>query len=228
MPKGNSGHGGHHGDIGGGDTLSSTSYYTFTFSSDNASVNSMARVNTTSTGSTNSKALDVSSDTFATTVGTNDLGTQSVVSVEQTHADTRSSDLRVYNDQDGDSHYSETFDLHVAVSSDNHLRQHQLTFNSDGSIATDAVLCRNTWQNDAISSTEVYTQVTLGSDTYVVKTESTTTGYNFAILRDDNGDGVWTEVAGGHSTGTYIDATTGTLNLVGIQTYLAAADGITG
>ena len=62
----------------------------------------------------------------------------------------------------------------------------------------------------------------------MVKTETERNGIEFTLLRDDNGDGIWTQIAEGETTGLHIDNATGTIDLVGIQAYLASADTIVG
>lgn len=213
---------------------------TFTFSADNTTVESMT------VGSTaNGRTMDISNSTFETTTGTNDLGVNAVISVEETHSGGRSTDTRIFQDQDGDGQYSASFDIRVATvaattstttttttttaPSAPPLHQHEFTFNADGSIASDTLLFHNQSRSDAIEANEVYVHTTLGSDSYVVKTVAETNGgYHFEVFRDDNADGVWSEIACGHSSGNLIDASTGSVTLVGIQDYLASADLIVG
>lgn len=198
--------------------------YTFTFSADLTTVEGMNRVVGSST-----RAVNITGSTFETIVGTNDLGVQAVVSVEQTRADTRASDARIYSDTDGDGNYAETFDIHVAAAAAMRLPQHQFTFASDATVLTDQVLHRGQWRSETIDSNEVLQRLTLGGETYVVRTEQESSGeYHFEIFRDDNGDGTWTGIARGESSGTYIDTATGALSLVGVQDYLSVADGIVG
>lgn len=211
----------------------------FTFSADNSTVESMTLGSTA-----NSRTMNISNSTFETTTGTNDLGVNAVISVEETHTGPRSNDTRIFQDQDGDGQYTASFAIHVATvagtastttttsttpPSAPPMPQHQFTFNADGSIASDTIQLRNMSRVDAIESNEVYVQTTLGGDSYVVKTVAETNGgYHFEVFRDDNADGTWSEIASGHSSGTYIDASTGSVSLVGIQDYLASADLIVG
>lgn len=191
----------------------------FTFSADNASV----LTKTTATG----KTLDTSKSTFVTTTGTNDLGATAVISVTETRTMTNSVMTETYTDQDGDGNYTETFDLNVATSLGKNT--HQFTFNTDGSIATDTIVCNSRTKTDTIDSNEVYQQVVLGADTYITKTTAMTDGsFVFQLFRDDNADGSWSEVAGGHTTGTNIDTTANAISITGIQTLLSTADSLIG
>lgn len=199
--------------------------YTFTFSNDLQTVEGMSRVTDSTT-----QVLDLTGSIFETIVGINDLGVQAVLSVEQTRTATRSSDVRIYSDSDGDGKYVEDFDLHVATTATPRLPQHQFTFADDGSVLTDQRLHHGQWSSETIDSTEeVYQHLTLDGETYVVKTVQDSDGdYHFEILRDDNGDGIWTGIARGESSGVYVDTAADRLNLVGVQEYLSAADSIVG
>lgn len=228
---GQGGHGGHGGSGGMGGKFAGSQNFSFTFSTDNADVLSLSRV---AADGTSSRTLDISASTFVTTVGTNDLGSSAVVAVAETRTDTNAVTTRTYTDQDGDKLYTESFDLRVLTATDTRTPLHTFTFNTDGTIATDTWTCGTGTRSETIDSNEHYAKVTLGSDTYVTKTTSvtSTTGtassYFFEVFRDDNADGSWTQVACGHSSGTDIDTTAGTVSLTGIQTLLAASDAITG
>lgn len=216
---------------GDGHAHGGASTFTFTFSSDSQTVQSMSQVRSTAT-----QAIDITGSTFQTTVGVNDLGATAVTAVAQTQVKTNETETRIYKDMDGDGQYSNAFGIDVvtvtptSTSTTTALtpRSHQFTFNTDGTVATDSFQHRGTWTADAITTNEVYSHVTLNGDSYVVKTTSGTAGYCFEIFQDDNADGVWSEIAHGQSAGDNIDTATGTVNLVGIQSYLAAADAVIG
>lgn len=231
MAKNHSGHGpanpdqsragGGHGPKAGHDD--GNSYATFTFSADKTKVESMTLGN-----SAGGKEVDIAASSFKTTVGTNDLGATAVIGVEETRSTELGAATRIYKDTDGDGQYNESFGIRVAASDNLPLRQHEFTFNADGTIASDSARQRDQWREDAIQSNEVYARLALGDDSYVVKTVADAKGYHFEVFRDDNADGIWTEIASGHSAGDFIDTTSGTVNLVGIQDYLAAAAQIVG
>jgi len=70
--------------------------------------------------------------------------------------------------------------------------------------------------------------VTLDGVDYVVKTEQERHGVEFELFRDDNQDGVWTRIAEGEVGADSLDAATGTVDLVGLQTWLDASVAIVG
>lgn len=202
--------------------------FNFTFSTDLSTVQSMSIA-----GSTNTTTLDISTSTFKTTVGLNDQSVQAVLSVLQTSSDNVFATTRIYGDTDGDGKYVENFDIQVAKTADTTLlpsHQQSFTFNTDGTITAGTVVS-NDPHHPAQNQNAVLSKTTLDNVTYVTKTQATpdATGYHFEVFRDDNADGTWTEIAHGETTGTNnIDTTTATINLVGIQNYLADASAIVG
>lgn len=200
-------------------------YVTFSFSEDNAAVESMTRV-----VGEHSHAVDIEDMAFVTTVGSNDLGIESVVSVEQTRTTDFSVHTTVYDDSDGDGQYLAGFRIDVLTALAERLPPQQtFSIGEDGSVtatATDGACDR---RGDIINSSVVYSTAELDGDTYVVRTNSLDDELvRFTLFRDDDGDGAWTAVVHGASDGVYIDATTGLIDLVGIQGYLAASDAVIG
>lgn len=219
----------------------------FTFSADLATVTGatvthtapVASTDTTTASSTpHTHTLDISAANFKTTVGTNDKGASAVVAVTETRTLANAVSTSTYADQDGDGVFTETAEVRVLTSlpttatPTGHGRgapTHQFTFNADGTIATDTLVLANGWlKADTIESSEKYVKTTFKGEAVVVKTVADSNGYHFEVFRDDNGDGVWTEIAEGHTAGTWVDASTGTVQLVGLQTLLSAADAIVG
>lgn len=202
--------------------------YTFTFDSTLNTVQSLSRVE-----GTTSKALDISTSTFQVSAGLNDKGVQAALNVLQTSNDGNFSTTHLYNDTDGDGQYVETFGIHVVNNAATQLRQQTFTFNTDGTIAP-APLSQNMKGHhngdNAPPQNGVLTKTVLDGVTYVTKTDAApnASGYHFDVFRDDNADGVFTQIADGLSAGTNIDVATATVDLVGIQTYLAAASNIVG
>ncbi len=200
--------------------------FNFTFSTDLSTVQSMSIAD-----SIKATTLDISTSTFTTTVGLNDQSIQAVLSVSQTSSDNHFATTRIYGDTDGDGKYVENFDIQVAKTTDASLPLHQqtFTFNTDGTI-TAGMPVNNDPHHPVMDQNAVLSKVTLNNVTYVTQTEATpnSTGYHFEVFRDDNADGTWTEIAHGETSGTNIDSTTATINLVGIQSYLADASAIIG
>ena len=202
----------------------------FTFSEDNSSVLSFSAL------SANGSSLNLDTTGLVPTVGTNALGASAVVSVAQSYADGNFSHTKLFTDADGDTKYVQSFELHVAKALSNKLEKHKFTFDASNAVTQDLeqVLTRwgasTTFKADPITANEKYAKITLGSDVYVVKTETITkaaaTTYAFEVYHDSNADGVWTEVARGISDGTYVSA--GALDLSQIQTQLAASASVIG
>lgn len=215
-------HGGH-GPVGKMGLLDD-SYISFDFSSDNTQVEGMTHV----LGS-RSKALNIEDSSFVTTVGTNAQGAQAVLSVEESRTTKHSQVTRIFGDNDGDGQFEANFFIGVLTESTGRMPpQHQFTFAEDGSVTADTVNGRACLNGEVLDGSVVYAKTKLNEDTYVVKTVQMDEVYRFEVFRDDDADGDWTEIAQGISLGTSIDATTNQLSLVGIQSYLAAADDIVG
>ncbi len=203
--------------------------YSFTFSTDLASVQSLSQVNGTST-----RALDMTGSTFSTTVGLNDKNNQSVLSVVQKLSDNNVASTRIYGDSDGDGQYVKNFDIQVAKIADTHAHQQKFTLNTDGTVTAPATINQDhhtkPFGQNVVDQLTVLNKTTLNNVIYVTKTQADSTSgeYHFEIFRDDNNDGNWTEIAHGETLANNIDTTTGAINLVGIQSYLADASSIIG
>lgn len=220
-PRGPGG-GGHHGGPGADPVVS------FTFSTDSSSVTAM-----TVGDGTRSRTVDITGDTFKTTVGTNDLGSTAVLSVQRTHTSTSHSDVDVFSDQDGNAQFSRVFGIDVLTATSDKIETHAYTYATDGSIATDVETRGDHTHTESTGTNVKYQIVKLEGDTYVVRTETlSNSDVRFEITRDDNGDGKWTTLAHGEvdaaAAATYVDTTTGNLKLVGVIDYLHAADAIVG
>lgn len=226
MPKiGVGGHGGFHNH--------DDQAYNFTFSSDLGTVESMARVLDTTSSTTNTittQTLNITNATFKTVVGLNDQNVQAVLDVVQSASNARFASTRIYNDKDGDGQYTESFDIQVATGSSSiGLRQQTFTFNDDGTITATVENFGGRHNPALLEQNATLKKVTLDGVAYVTKTVADVdgTGYHFDVFRDDNGDGVWTQIAQGETL-TGVDATTSAIDLVGIQSYLASASTIVG
>lgn len=236
--SGNKGGFGGHGGFGGvGGHGGSLANVNFTFSTDNTTVQTM-----TVGDSTRLRTVDLTGDTFKTTVGTNDLGVKAVLSVERTQTETGKSEVTIYTDTDGNAKYSEVFDIDVITvqpTTSTLIETHAYTYAADGSIATDVETFtgpRGTHTHtytDTATDNVIYQIVKLEGDTFVVRTVTLTNkDVRFEITRDDNGDGKWTTIAHGDLdasvAATYVDSTTGGLKLAGIIDYLDPAEAIIG
>ena len=182
------------------------------------------------------------------TVGVNDLGQTGVTAVTRNYSDANITRTTIWSDKDGDGFYAQSLDTQVAKvdfdaggavtwRSDARLEKHKFTFDAGGAVVSDQEQVRshfsdistNTWRSETLEANEVYSKVTVGTSTYVVKTEARgsvmTPIYRFEVLVDGNGDGIWTEVAHGAVNSTYVAAATGALDLSlsGLTTQLAAS-----
>lgn len=133
-----------------------------------------------------------------------------------------------YQDNRYDDQRSEkAFEIELA--SAGQLKQYRYTFDSLGNVTAEQERKGNGyWKSERIDADEHFSTVQLQGVSYLVKTESSDDGIEFQLLRDDNRDGVWTQIAEGETMGLYIDSVTGTIDLVGIQNYLAPVDVIIG
>lgn len=200
--------------------------YSFTFSSDLASVQSLSSV----FNSTYSQTLDTTGSTFKTTVGLNDKNVQAVLSVSQTFSDSNIASTSIYSDKDGDGLYVKNFDIQVEKVANARSEQQKFTINSDGSITETAAATSAAGHNSPPKphqQTEVLNKATIGNVTYITETQTDpSNNYHFEVFSDSNGDGTWTAIAHGETSASNVDATTNAINLVGIQNYLADASAI--
>lgn len=138
-------------------------------------------------------------------------------------------EVSIYSDANGDQRFDKTFEIEVAGASARQLEQHRFTFDNAGNVTAEMERKGNgAWKTERIDANEHFSQIQLDGVNYLVKTEQERDGIEFTLLRDDNGDGIWTQIAEGETTGLHIDNATGTIDLVGIQAYLASADTIVG
>ena len=226
----------------------------FTFSADLTTVTGMSDLNLS--GLANLNVVDITNATFKTTIGLNDKNVQAVLSVQQKTSDTNFSSTHIYSDKDGDGQYTEIFNIAVAKVSSAPLEQQKFTFNTDGTLTATTVAPSSLSLTPTTSSTSltatspltptgfngtdhthfrndanaVLEKVTLSNTVYVTETVANpqATGYHFEIFRDGNNDGTWTEIAHGETSGTNINTITKTIDLVGIQAYLADASAVVG
>jgi hypothetical protein len=225
MPSKIGGHGGHGGPFGHGRFDPTIS---FTFSADSSDVTAM-----TVGAGTRTRSIDISDDTFKTTVGTNDKGVTAVLSVERTQTETSKSEVEIYSDKDGDGSYSKVFDIHVLTATTGTVETHAYTYAADGSVATDTETRGTHTHAEKMGDNVSYQKLTLEGETYVVRTVTLgNDDVRFEITRDDNADGKWTTLARGEVdasvAATYVDATTGDLKLAGIIDFLDPAADIVG
>jgi len=134
----------------------------------------------------------------------------------------------VYTDANLNGIFQKTFELDV-VTGQNPKSLETFKFLLAGATAatgdtvleTDSItgmleLGRRGWKNDYITSNETLEVVSLGTDNLILKTETQRDGaLDFCIYRDDDNDGLWTEIAEGKTLDSYVTLD-GKVNLVGL------------
>ena len=199
---------------------SSNEYYTFTFA--NGTVTGMTEID-----GRKSKTKFIGNSDFD--VITNAAG--AVTEVTRTELSRKGyAETTVYSDADGDGRFTESLELEVATATVRKLEKMRFTFDANGEVvgAQEQKIGRNgtvVWKNERIEANEDYSTVTIDGDTYLVKTETERNGVEFTLYRDDNQDGVWTEIAEGEANG---NAAVNVVELVGLAGGLSAADAVIG
>lgn len=199
--------------------------YKFQFDANNTSVLQMFEVERYKT-----KLQKTAGSSFDIETGLNDLGATAVVSVTQSKLSKGFAKTAVFEDQDGDGLFQTSFEIEVATSTvaARQLEKHQFSFDALGQITADYEFSKGRWKLDRIDHDESFAVVKLDGVDYVVKTQQDRHGIEFELFRDDNLDGVWTRIAEGEADAGFVDAVTGTVDLVGVQTYLDASAAIIG
>lgn len=174
-----------------------------------------------------SKLESTRQTTFETEVGTYDNGLTGVVEVTATKLGRGKTEISVYSDQDGDGRYLETFELDVMNSLGSRTENYKFDLSGD-TVVTAYEGGRRGWKVDRVDYDEDYSVVTVGDETFVVKTEAEWRGTEFDIFVDRDNDGLWTKIADGESRGAYLTAD-GQVDLVGLVAdgLLASADAVT-
>lgn len=134
----------------------------------------------------------------------------------------------VFTDADQNGTYQKTFDLEV-ITGQNPRSLETFKFLLSGTSAatggavleTDSItgmleLGRRGWKSEFMASNESLAVVQVGTDHLIIKTETRRDGsLDFSIFRDDDNDGLWTEIAEGHTLDAYVTPD-GTVDLVGM------------
>ena len=172
------------------------------------------------------KAEKITGNTFE--IDTNASG--AVTQVVRTELSRKGeTEVSIYSDANGDQRFEKTFEIEVAGASTRFLEQHRFTFDSAGNVTAEMERKGNgAWKSERIDANEHFQLLSLNGVNYLVKTETERDGIEFTLLRDDNGDGIWSQIAEGEATGLHLNGTTGSIDLVGIQNYLVGADSIVG
>lgn len=102
-----------------------------------------------------------------------------------------------YDDADGDGRFEESFSSEVLTTSSAASRadKARFIFEADGDVLSMQALSKGRWKTERLDADEHLEQITLDGVTYVVKVELEDNGAEWKFYRDDNADGIWTEVA---------------------------------
>ena len=162
--------------------------------------------------------------------------------VLKTERDFGDVEYSLFSDSDNNGVYQKTFEIDVNTGAKlRSLETYQFKF-ADGSaltgnlaaegdvIATMQALGRYGWKNDPIYSNETLQVIEVGADNLILQTQLALNGkIKFSIFRDDDSDGLWTEIAEGETLDEFVTIDD-QIDLVGIidAGYLQAADGIVG
>ncbi|MDD2544888.1 MAG: hypothetical protein PHI55_01225 [Burkholderiaceae bacterium] len=199
---------------------SSNEFYTFSFA--NGTVTGM-----TETDGRKSKTSFIGNSDFS--VKTNAAG--AVTEVTRTELSRKGyAETTVYSDADGDGRFTESLELEVATATVRSLEKMRFTFGANGDVvgAQEQTIGRNgavVWKNERIDANEGYSRATIDGDTYLVKTETERNSVEFTLYRDDNQDGIWTEIAEGEVNG---NSAINVVALVGLSGGLSAAETLVG
>ena len=116
--------------------------------------------------------------------------------------------------KDGDGRFIESFELDVVNTA--LFRAENYKFDLAGEEVTQAYeLGKRGWKIDYADADESYSVLSVDGDTFIVKTEAEYVGAEFDIYVDRDGDGLWSKIAEGETTGDFLHAD-GSVDLVGI------------
>lgn len=149
------------------------------------------------------------------------------VAVTQTKTKRGEVEVKNYSDIDGDGLFEQDYEIEVATSTRG-LERHKFTFDANGTVTQDLEQRGRYWRNDRISSDESYDTVEVDGVTYVVKTEQDWDETEFEIFRDDNGDGIFTQIAEGQTRSDALLDANGAIDFAAIQPHLSHADALIG
>ena len=172
----------------------------------------------------------------------NETYTVDGANVLKTERDFGDVEYSLFSDSDNNGIFQKTFEIDVNTGAKlRSLETYQFKL-ADGSaltgnlaaegnvIVTMQELGRYGWKNDPIYSNETLQVVEVGADNLILQTQLALNGkIKFSIFRDDDSDGLWTEIAEGETLDEFVTIDD-QIDLVGIidAGYLQAADGIVG
>lgn len=150
-----------------------------------------------------------------------------VLNVTQTQIKRGEVEVKSYSDIDGDGLFTKDYEIEVATSARG-LERHKFTFDLNGQVTQDLEQKGRGWKNDRITSNESYEEMDVNGVSYVVKTKTDWNDVEFEIFRDDNADGIYTQIAEGETQSDAFLDVNGNVDFAAIQVHLASADAIIG
>ncbi|MCA8928209.1 MAG: hypothetical protein KDC18_09070 [Alphaproteobacteria bacterium] len=150
-----------------------------------------------------------------------------VVNVTETEFKWNEVEVKSYSDLDGDGLFTQDFEIEVATSARG-AEQHEFIFDLNGNITADLELTWRGARNDWIRSNESYQEIDVFGISHVVKTTTDWNEVEFEVFRDDNGDGIYTQIAEGETQSDAFLDLSGNVDFAAIQAHLAPADTIIG
>ncbi|MCS6810399.1 MAG: hypothetical protein NZ694_03925 [Tepidimonas sp.] len=146
----------------------------------------------------------------------------------------------VYTDTNRDGVFQKTFEVEVLTGANPHaLETYKFSLASgraatgesvvEGDVITGVMeLQRHGWKVDRIDANETFQVFKVNGDSLILRTKTEWSGkIDFSVFRDDDHDGLWTEIADGETFGTFVTPS-GVVDLVGIVNagLLQAADAL--
>jgi len=160
------------------------------------------------------KVKDLTGSTFEVVTGVNDLAQTDAIEVTRTRTKRGVTETTVYEDQDGDDIYLQTFELEIygADARPNKIEQYQFTFDVNDVVTGYAKLKKGNWVTKNIDANESFETIQVEPGvTLVMKTEHDGAEIEVEFFQDADGDDTWLEVAEAEMTSSsvYYDAVNG-------------------
>lgn len=198
---------------------SSPEFYTFTFGPQGA-VTGMAEVEGRKV-----KAKSIANTSFKTTGAP---GAITAVESSKLSKDGQR-EFSLYEDGNRDGLFREIQEVEVATVNSSRLDKARFDFDAAGNVTAQYEPKKGGWKLDRLDGDESLDTVVIAGKNYVVKTEAEWNGAEISLYRDDNGDGVWTEVLDAEAlNGAPLLDANGTINLTGLADYLALTGAVVG
>ena len=173
-------------------------------------------------------------------IGWNETWSFDGLDVTQTETKFGKVETSVYTDVNQDGVFQKDFEVEVLTGTNQRTLETYKFSLADGSAATgdfviegDVItgmmeLGRRGWKVDRIDANETLQVVEVNGDSLILKTKTQWNGeLDFSVFRDDDNDGLWTEIADGETFDAFVTLD-GAVDLVGIVDagFLQAADAL--